>query len=114
MVRLEALDTARDQAMVRRLVENHLHFTGSERARQVLVRWAHCAPRFVKVVPVAYAELVARACMEGRDLLIPLPAAVGRLMLRRAGTRSFHPALHPPPGPSGPYRTGHTGTAGPP
>jgi glutamate synthase domain-containing protein 2/glutamate synthase domain-containing protein 1/glutamate synthase domain-containing protein 3 len=77
MVRLEAISAPRDEALVLRLVENHLHLTGSERARQVLDRWGQLRWRFVKVLPVAYAEMLARVQAEGRDLLIPLPPAIG-------------------------------------
>ncbi len=43
-----------DAARVRRLVENHLHYTGSERARLILDNWAEMLPQFRKVMPVEY------------------------------------------------------------
>jgi glutamate synthase (NADPH/NADH) large chain len=43
-----------DEALLRRLVENHAKYTGSRRAQDILARWAHYRPRFVKVFPKEY------------------------------------------------------------
>ena len=53
-----------DAVRLRRLVENHLHYTGSERARDILDNWAQMLPKFRKVLPVEYRralEEMARA-----------------------------------------------------
>jgi len=85
MVRIEALREARDEALVRRLLDNHRQLTGSAVAARLLTRWAQARKRFVKVVPLAYAEALAQAAAEGRDLRPPLPAPVGTAAnLRRA------------------------------
>ncbi|HUN52112.1 MAG TPA: hypothetical protein VMU42_13385, partial [Candidatus Sulfotelmatobacter sp.] len=43
-----------DAARLKRLIERHLHYTNSARARAILARWDHYAARFVKIVPVDY------------------------------------------------------------
>jgi glutamate synthase domain-containing protein 2/glutamate synthase domain-containing protein 1/glutamate synthase domain-containing protein 3 len=73
-VRLEPFADARDRRLVRRLLENHLALTASARARALLARWDAACLRFVKVMPHAYAEAIARARARGRDLRPPLPA----------------------------------------
>ncbi len=53
-----------DVARLRRLVENHLHYTGSERAQDILDNWPGMLPKFRKVMPVEYRralEDMARA-----------------------------------------------------
>ncbi|MCG6868445.1 MAG: glutamate synthase large subunit [Gammaproteobacteria bacterium] len=46
--------TRHDASRLRRLVEQHLHYTNSTRAREVLEKWEAFLPRFVKVIPVDY------------------------------------------------------------
>ncbi|WP_458206013.1 glutamate synthase large subunit [Haladaptatus sp. NG-SE-30] len=53
----------RDEVILRRLIENHLASTGSERARSLLERWETAKGRFVKVMPDAYRQ----AIVEGRE-----------------------------------------------
>ncbi len=43
-----------DEAILRRLVENHFRLTGSFRARDILDRWATARGNFVKVMPHEY------------------------------------------------------------
>ncbi len=53
-----------DAERLHRLISNHLHYTGSKRAREVLENWSEALPKFVKVMPVEYAraleEMAAR------------------------------------------------------
>jgi glutamate synthase domain-containing protein 2/glutamate synthase domain-containing protein 1/glutamate synthase domain-containing protein 3 len=72
-VRLDALSGERDEALVRRLVENHRMYTGSHRAAQVLAAWPDFRTRFVKAMPIAYEQVVHRALETGTDLRAPLP-----------------------------------------
>ncbi|BAQ18553.1 glutamate synthase [NADPH] large chain [Methyloceanibacter caenitepidi] len=46
--------TRHDALRLRKLIENHLHYTGSARAREILDNWATYLPKFVKVMPVEY------------------------------------------------------------
>jgi glutamate synthase (NADPH/NADH) large chain len=43
-----------DAERLHQLIENHLHYTGSARARAILDDWATYLPKFVKVMPVEY------------------------------------------------------------
>src|SRR4029079_2868214 len=42
-----------DEERLYQLIENHLHYTGSARAKAILDDWASYLPKFVKVMPVA-------------------------------------------------------------
>ncbi len=46
--------TRYDAIRLRQLIEQHLHYTGSQRAKEILDNWDHCLPQFVKVMPVEY------------------------------------------------------------
>lgn len=52
MVRGGERDT--DEAILRRLVENHFRYTGSFRARDIMDAWETARTRFVKVMPTEY------------------------------------------------------------
>ncbi len=43
-----------DEERLYQLIENHLHYTGSSRAKLILDKWAEYLPKFVKVMPVEY------------------------------------------------------------
>ena len=43
-----------DEERLYQLIENHLHYTGSARAKTILDNWASYLPKFVKVMPVEY------------------------------------------------------------
>ncbi len=43
-----------DATRLKQLIQKHLHYTNSERARQILDDWDNYAGRFVKVMPVDY------------------------------------------------------------
>ncbi|MFA9387861.1 MAG: glutamate synthase subunit alpha, partial [Methyloceanibacter sp.] len=43
-----------DEKRLHQLIVNHLHYTGSTRARDILNNWAEYLPKFVKVMPVEY------------------------------------------------------------
>jgi glutamate synthase (NADPH/NADH) large chain len=46
--------TSHDEERLFQLVSNHLHYTGSARARTILENWADYRPKFRKVMPVEY------------------------------------------------------------
>ncbi len=46
--------TRNDEERLRILIKNHLHYTGSDRARAILDNWSEYLPKFVKVMPVEY------------------------------------------------------------
>jgi glutamate synthase domain-containing protein 3 len=53
-VDLERVETEADERELRELVESHFRHTRSERAEQVLEKWATTLPNFVKVFPREY------------------------------------------------------------
>ncbi len=61
-----------DDAMVKGLIQRHLLFTGSERARRILENWAAYLPKFVKVMPVEYRRALNELAREQSH---PGPAA---------------------------------------
>jgi glutamate synthase (NADPH/NADH) large chain len=62
-----------DRDMLTRLVENHAEYTGSERARDLLKDWEEEVGNFTKVMPDAYAEVIADRQRD--DVRNDLPAA---------------------------------------
>jgi glutamate synthase (NADPH) large chain len=48
--------TRNDALRLKRLIQNHKHYTGSQRAQYILENWQEYLPRFVKVMPVDYRE----------------------------------------------------------
>ncbi|MBX3532543.1 MAG: glutamate synthase subunit alpha, partial [Rhizobiaceae bacterium] len=46
--------TRHDEERLVQLISNHMHFTGSKRAKQILDDWGHYRPMFRKVMPVEY------------------------------------------------------------
>jgi glutamate synthase (NADPH/NADH) large chain len=53
-----------DDEMLKGLIQRHLLYTGSERARRVLENWATYLPKFVKVMPVEYRRALAEMAKE--------------------------------------------------
>jgi len=58
MVGLERMDAKADSDAVRILVEKHVKYTGSSRARHILDLWVEMAPKFVKVMPKDYKRVL--------------------------------------------------------
>ena len=73
MVTCERSLDDRDEHLLRRLVENHLAYTDSARAEELLDDWAATLSDFVKVVPDPYADVVAEN--EEFDVRREMPAA---------------------------------------
>ena len=51
MVGLEAVETEEDVSLLRGLLEQHLEWTGSDRAKHLLENWDEALDKFVKVMP---------------------------------------------------------------
>jgi glutamate synthase (NADPH/NADH) large chain len=65
-----------DRRMLRRLVENHRDYTDSARAAELLDDWEASLAEFTKVMPDAYAEVIAeRSRDDVRDDLPPAASA---------------------------------------
>jgi glutamate synthase (ferredoxin) len=59
MVTLSKTLEEKDREMLTRLVENHAAYTDSERARELLDNWDEEIENFTRVMPDAYAEVIA-------------------------------------------------------
>jgi len=57
-----------DEALVRRLLENHARYTGSARARQILERWNDYRAKFAKVFPHEYRRALGELAAKHRRL----------------------------------------------
>jgi len=64
MIDLERVEDEHDEAELRRLIENHLRYTGSRRAQYILKHWERCLPYFVKVFPTDYKRALGRLSRE--------------------------------------------------
>jgi glutamate synthase domain-containing protein 2/glutamate synthase domain-containing protein 3/glutamate synthase domain-containing protein 1 len=68
MVDVGPIDEPEEIAAVRTMIEKHLNYTKSARAKQVLDSWAQMAPKFVRVMPRDYNRMlkcIARAHEQG-------------------------------------------------
>jgi glutamate synthase (NADPH/NADH) large chain len=63
----------RDRAMFRRLLENHVAYTDSDRAQYVLDHWESELDHVVKVMPDAYARVLAEGAADVREDLPTSP-----------------------------------------
>ena len=54
----DPLDDA-DVEILQRMIRNHFRYTRSERADEILRKWASFAPKFVKVFPKDYKRALA-------------------------------------------------------
>ncbi len=70
--RVDVLDnmTSHDEERLYQLISNHLHYTGSARAKDILDNWADYRPKFRKVMPVEYR----RALQEMENMRLGLAA----------------------------------------
>ncbi|MGZ0049397.1 glutamate synthase large subunit [Brevibacillus gelatini] len=59
MVLLEKLEDQREIAEVKRLLENHVAYTGSPRAKALLASWPQTIAKFVKVIPKDYKQIIS-------------------------------------------------------
>ncbi|MCB2107926.1 MAG: glutamate synthase subunit alpha, partial [Rhodobacteraceae bacterium] len=65
-----------DEARLKRLIERHMHYTNSARAKDVLANWKKLLPKFVKIVPIDYRR--ALSAHEFDVETKPAPAAASR------------------------------------
>jgi len=57
----------RDRRMLRRLVENHVAYTDSDRGEYILEHWEEELDQFVKVIPDAYARVLEEGAEDVRE-----------------------------------------------
>ena len=59
MVELEKVATAEDKQQLKSMLEAHLKYTGSRKAKSVLDNWQTMLPKFVKIMPIDYKRVLA-------------------------------------------------------
>lgn len=60
MVELESIWKEEDRRILKNLIERHIKWTGSERAKQILNNWEDMTGKFVKVVPTDYRKALEK------------------------------------------------------
>jgi len=60
MVDLESVKLPEDQQRLRAMLEKHVVYTGSPKAKKILENWETMLPLFVKVMPVEYKKVLER------------------------------------------------------
>ena len=58
MVELTLVESERDVSELKGIIEDHLRYTGSAKAKAILDSWDDHLPRFIKVMPVGYKLLL--------------------------------------------------------
>ena len=64
MVELTLIEDSLDSKEVQGLIENHLKYTGSARAKQILDNWNIYVDKFKKIVPIEYKKVLQEEKME--------------------------------------------------
>ncbi|MEI6557196.1 MAG: glutamate synthase large subunit [Rhodospirillaceae bacterium] len=75
---LMADPTADDAVRLKTLIERHLHYTASERARQVLAHWTDFLPKFVKIMPIDYRRALKELQARAAAAAVAAPGTSGR------------------------------------
>ncbi|MBN1689061.1 MAG: glutamate synthase large subunit [Candidatus Omnitrophica bacterium] len=76
MVLLENLEKEEEIAEVRKMIEKHVNYTGSQHAKIVLERWEEMGAKFVKVMPKDYKRMleafdrVKKAGLSGEEAIM--------------------------------------------
>ncbi|MDC4205714.1 MAG: hypothetical protein MPW13_15260 [Candidatus Manganitrophus sp.] len=58
MVELDPVRDKKDQLLLKGLIEKHLAYTGSEKAKKILAQWEWALPKFVRVMSVEYKQVL--------------------------------------------------------
>ena len=58
MVELDYLTETEDEAVVKEMVEEHLKYTGSDRAAEILNNWLDYREKFIRVMPRDYQRMI--------------------------------------------------------
>ena len=70
MVRMESVETAAEKEELHRMIQRHVQLTGSGKGQEILDRFEAYIPRFKKIIPTDYKEilrLIARSEEHGAD-----------------------------------------------
>ena len=64
MIELSLIEDSHDSKEVQGLIANHLKYTGSARAKQILDNWSLYVDKFKKIVPIEYKKVLQEEKME--------------------------------------------------
>jgi len=64
MVELGKITDKDDELELQEMINNHLNYTGSELAQEILVNWELYLPKFVKVIPLEYKKILQEMKLE--------------------------------------------------
>ncbi|WP_237228510.1 glutamate synthase large subunit [Rubinisphaera sp. JC750] len=64
LVELDTVENPEEAAELKRLIENHRQFTGSDVAEEILADWDANLPKFVRVMPVDYRRALEELAKE--------------------------------------------------
>ena len=64
MVELAKIEDKDDELELQEMISNHLSYTESDLAREILVNWGVYLPRFVKVIPLEYKKILQEIKLE--------------------------------------------------
>ncbi len=67
MVDLESVSEEEDKALLHRMIEQHVRFTGSNLGRSILDDWPDKIHQFVKVMPMEYRRALGRMIKEDAE-----------------------------------------------
>ena len=59
MVMFDTID-ASDEEVIKKMIYDHLNFTGSDLASELLKNWEESVTKFVKVMPVEYKAVLEK------------------------------------------------------
>jgi glutamate synthase (ferredoxin) len=91
MVELERLEQSEEIKEVRQMIERHVQYTGSQRAKQILTLWDEMVSKFVKVIPKDYKrvllalEQVKKTGLSGEEAIMAAFEANARDLSRVGG-----------------------------
>lgn len=67
MIDLELVSTAAEERELKTMIEKHLHYTGSPKARSILDNWEMSLGYFVKVFPMEYKKVLGMLSREDEE-----------------------------------------------
>jgi len=67
MVDLELVTDKKDAGEIKGMIEKHLKYTKSKKAKYILNNWEECLPSFVKVFPMEYRRVLGKMMKEDEE-----------------------------------------------
>ncbi len=64
LVELEHIVDRDDEMELQEMINNHLNYTGSELAKEILINWEIHLPQFIKVIPFEYKKILQEIKLE--------------------------------------------------